>query len=123
MLHTSPPKHLTQDVVTVPAAKPVMKQSAANAPERQGDESKYPDGRYFVVKERLWRCSNPALDGQVRQLLVNELMDARRTVKAAKASGDSSDEVLAQPPRLPKWHWENEGRSGGRMARPIGIVT
>jgi hypothetical protein len=61
LLHTSPPKHLTQDIVTVPAAKPVIKQSAANAPERQGDESKYPDGRYFVVKGRLWRCSNPAL--------------------------------------------------------------
>ena len=45
-----------------------------------------PDRRYFVVKEQLWRCSNPALDEDERQLLVNELMDARRAVKAAKAA-------------------------------------
>ncbi|WP_122572773.1 hypothetical protein [Pseudomonas viridiflava] len=48
-----------------------------------------PDGRYFVVKGQLWRCSNPALDEDERQRLVNELMDARRAVKAAKASGDA----------------------------------
>ncbi|KPU60486.1 hypothetical protein AN403_4205 [Pseudomonas fluorescens] len=47
-----------------------------------------PDGRYFVLKGPLWRCSNPLLSEDVRQLLVNELMDARRQVKAAKASGD-----------------------------------
>jgi hypothetical protein len=49
-----------------------------------------PDGRYFVVKERLWRCSNPALDEEVRQQQVNELMAARRAVKAAKTSRDSA---------------------------------
>lgn len=48
-----------------------------------------PNGRYFVVKGRLWRCSNPALDEHERQRLVNELMDARRSVKAVIASGDS----------------------------------
>jgi len=47
-----------------------------------------PDGRYFVVKGQLWRCTNPALDEDTRQRLVNALMDARRAVKAAKASGD-----------------------------------
>lgn len=55
-----------------------------------------PDGRYFIVKGRLWRCSNPGLDGQVRQQLVNELMDARRAVKAATASGDSSEMKTAR---------------------------
>ncbi|KRP56461.1 hypothetical protein [Pseudomonas trivialis] len=48
-----------------------------------------PDGRYFVVKGTLWRCSNPSLPDDVRQELVNQLMAARREVKAAKASGDS----------------------------------
>jgi len=48
-----------------------------------------PDGRYFVVKGRLWRCSNPRLDEDDRQRLVNALMNARRSVKAAKASGDA----------------------------------
>jgi hypothetical protein len=47
-----------------------------------------PDGRYFVVKGQLWRCANPSLNEDVRQLLVNDLMAARREVKAAKASGD-----------------------------------
>ena len=47
-----------------------------------------PDGRYFVVKEQLWRCSNPALDEDERQRWVNDLMAARRDVKTAKASGD-----------------------------------
>ncbi|RJX79050.1 hypothetical protein D3M70_16760 [Pseudomonas sp. LS-2] len=47
-----------------------------------------PDGRYFIVKRRLWRCSNLALD-LVQQRLVNELMDARRAVKTAKASAKS----------------------------------
>lgn len=46
------------------------------------------DGRYFVVKGKLWRCSNPSLSEDVRQALVNELMDARREIKTAKAVGD-----------------------------------
>lgn len=50
-----------------------------------------PDGRYFVVRGRLWRCSDPALDEDERQRLVNELMEARRAVKAAKASGFASE--------------------------------
>lgn len=47
-----------------------------------------PDGRYFVVKGQLWRCSNPSLGEEERQRLVNALMAARREVKEAKASGD-----------------------------------
>lgn len=47
-----------------------------------------PDGRYFVVRGRLWRCSNPALPEDVRQHWVNALMDARRAVKAAKHAED-----------------------------------
>lgn len=47
-----------------------------------------PDGRYFVVKGQLWRCSNPALSEQERQRLVHDLMEARRAVKAAKASNE-----------------------------------
>lgn len=46
------------------------------------------DGRYFVVKGKLWRCSNPSLPTDVRQDLVNELMGVRREIKTANASGD-----------------------------------
>ncbi|MGN8121096.1 hypothetical protein ACTJK9_04960 [Pseudomonas sp. 22082] len=49
-----------------------------------------PDGRYFVVKGQLWRCSNPSLDEDLRQRLVNGLMAARREVKNAKGSQDAS---------------------------------
>lgn len=55
-----------------------------------------PDGRYFVVKGQLWRCSNPSLDEAVRQSLVDDLMAARREVKAAKASGDSAQMKAAR---------------------------
>lgn len=49
-----------------------------------------PDGRYFVVNGQLWRCTNPSLSECERQRLVHDLMDARREVKRAKCSGDSS---------------------------------
>lgn len=47
-----------------------------------------PDGRYFVVKGQLWRCTNPMLAEDRRESLVKALMAARRGVKEAKASGD-----------------------------------
>jgi hypothetical protein len=47
-----------------------------------------PDGRYFVVKGQLWRRSNPSLEEDVRQRLVDALMAARREVKKAKDSED-----------------------------------
>lgn len=47
-----------------------------------------PDGRYFVVKGRLWRCSNPALPEATRAEYVKALMNARRAVKTAKAAED-----------------------------------
>lgn len=57
---------------------------------------KTPDGRYFVVNGKLWRCSNPSLPEEVRQTLVNELMAARREVKAAKASGSECELKVAR---------------------------
>ena len=44
-----------------------------------------PDGRYFVVRGRLWRMSNPGLAAAAREALVHELMAARRAVKEACA--------------------------------------
>ncbi|MFP5077850.1 hypothetical protein ACLE20_11135 [Rhizobium sp. YIM 134829] len=43
-----------------------------------------PDGRYFLVKGRLWRLSDPRLPEEERQRLVRGLMAARRAVRAAK---------------------------------------
>lgn len=48
-----------------------------------------PDGRYLVVRGRLWRATNPNLPPEVRARLVHELMRARREVKEAKNSQDA----------------------------------
>ena len=44
-----------------------------------------PDGRYFLFKDRLWRCSNPPLEETVRQKLVNDLMKPRFAIKHARS--------------------------------------
>jgi hypothetical protein len=43
-----------------------------------------PDGRYFIVKGRLWRRANPFLDEKARTQLVKELMSARQAVRFSK---------------------------------------
>ena len=48
-----------------------------------------PDERYFVVRGRLWRCTNPMLAADVRQELVTNLMDARRRKGIALRKGDN----------------------------------
>jgi hypothetical protein len=48
-----------------------------------------PDGRYFVVRGRLWRMSDPSLSDAERQGHVNALMDARREVGTAKRADDN----------------------------------
>ena len=48
-----------------------------------------PDGRYFVVRGRLWRTTNPALPEESRARLTSELMAARRAVQAAGRDGDA----------------------------------
>ena len=55
-----------------------------------------PDGRYFVVRGRLWRSSNPALPPDARQRLVYQLMDARRQVNAALKARDGEAERKAR---------------------------
>jgi hypothetical protein len=54
-----------------------------------------PDGRYIVVRGRLWRASNPALDAITHGRLVAALMDARRAVAAARRAGDADAEAQA----------------------------
>lgn len=49
-----------------------------------------PDSRYFVVRGRLWRMSDPSLSPERRQALVGELMAARRLVGAARRSKDET---------------------------------
>ena len=55
-----------------------------------------PDGRYLVVRGRLWRCANPGLTEEERRRLVDALMDARRAVAAAKRREDAGALVEAR---------------------------
>lgn len=43
---------------------------------------KTPDGRYIMVRGRLWRAANPTLPEAERQRLVADLMRARRQVRS-----------------------------------------
>ncbi len=49
-----------------------------------------PDGRYFIVKGRLWRCSNPKLTEEERSSLTKDLMSARRAVRQALEKGNET---------------------------------
>lgn len=55
-----------------------------------------PDGRYFVVRGRLWRCANPELPPAERTKLVADLMDARRAVAAARKAQDPAKLAVAR---------------------------
>lgn len=72
-----------------------------------------PDGRYFLVKNRLWRCSNPALPEAERAAHIKELMHARSAVKHAKTDDEVRDArgrvhaaKVALGERGPVW-WED----------------
>lgn len=47
-----------------------------------------PDGRYFVVRGRLWRKANPDLPHDVRIALTKQLMDARRALRGRTSEED-----------------------------------
>lgn len=88
--------------------------------EHDGDERGplvTPDGRYIVVRGRLWRRSDPRLDPARRADLVTELMAARRAkrdalaaedgeaVEAARRRVDAAKTALGE--RGPVW-WDDE---------------
>lgn len=85
-----------------------------------------PDGRYIVVRGRLWRHSDPRLPEARRQELVARLMDARRAVAralrsepdalaAARAAVDAAKTGLGE--RGPVWWSDAAPDLTRRMAR------
>ena len=52
------------------------------------DPVRTPDGRYLIVRGRLWRASDPGLSEARRAALVKELMAARSAVGRARRAGD-----------------------------------
>lgn len=66
-----------------------MARRRASTVESPLDGIRTPDGRYLVVRARLWRTSNPALAEDERKRLVAALMTARRDIAAARRGGDA----------------------------------
>lgn len=58
----------------------------AESARHQPDYTPTPDRRYYVIRGRLWRLSNPALDQQQHERLVDELMSAKHAVRDSKDS-------------------------------------
>lgn len=83
--------------------------------ERAGGHPVTPDCRYFVVRGRLWRMSNPALSEGSRERLVRDLMTARRAVRAkepdARARVDAAKRALGE--RGPVW-WDDGAKDWNR---------
>lgn len=55
--------------------------------------NKYPhtsDGRYFVAKNRLWRCTDPRLSEDEKRSYIKSLMKARRAVRSAQQQNDET---------------------------------
>lgn len=67
----------------------------SRATDRPGATRLTPDGRYIVVRGRLWRAANPHLAPVRRTALVAELMQARRAVATARRAGDGDAEQRA----------------------------
>lgn len=55
-----------------------------------------PDGRYFVVRGRLWRKTNPHLSEAERVRLTKELMSARRAKRTAMRVEDAAAREAAR---------------------------
>lgn len=65
-------------------------------PRRTAPPPHTPDGRYIVVRGRLWRASNPALAPLERARLTQVLMDARRRVGVALGAQDHAALAIAR---------------------------
>lgn len=86
-----------------------------------------PDGRYFVVRGRLWRMADPSLSAERRAELVRALMAARHTVGTARRGGDTEGLSLARAAvddakralgeRGPAWWPDGAPDYNRRMAR------
>lgn len=83
-----------------------------------------PDGRYFVVRGRLWRKANPHLTADVRDALVKQLMDARRALRRplsdaerldAREQVDRAKHALGE--RGPVWWTDNAPDFNRKLAK------
>ncbi|MCM3778628.1 DUF3253 domain-containing protein [Microbacterium hydrocarbonoxydans] len=80
-----------------------------------------PDGHHVVIDGRRWRATDPSIPDTFRQELVDELMSARRAVKASEpdARRRVNDAKTALGERGTPW-WEE--RSGEGFDERIGAA-
>lgn len=83
------------------------------------------DGRYFVAKNRLWRCTDPRLSEDEKRTHIKALMKARRAVRTAQQQDDAdalreardavqvAKEALGE--RGPVW-WDDDAPDEGGQA-------
>lgn len=86
-----------------------------------------PDGRYIVVRGRLWRKADPGLSEAERTVRVAVLMAARRAVATARRRHDADAEAqahaavdaakIALGERGPVWWTDGAPDLNRRMAR------
>lgn len=84
-----------------------------------------PDGRYFVAKDRLWRCTDPRLSEDEKRKHIKALMKARRAVRTSQQQEDDNalrearDAVQAAKEALgergPVW-WDDDTPDEGGLA-------
>jgi hypothetical protein len=102
---------------------PLQKREAARRPQPPHPVTS--DGRYFVVRGRLWRMADPNLTPAKASAMIGELMKAQSAVRSAKLAGSPIEEAAAHRAfdlvkrelgeRGPVW-WTDG-------ARPISIGT
>lgn len=98
-----------------------------------GPPLRTPDGRYLVVRGRLWRATDPRLDSDEVGVLTRELMAARRAkgvarraddhdgVERAKARVDAAKRSLGE--RGPVWWDDDEPDLTRHLARTTRYAT
>lgn len=80
------------------------------------------DGRFIVVGGRRWRASDPEIPDNLRQELVNELMDARRAI----GRGDETARTRVQQAKValgerghPWWERQAPDDAGERIEAAV----
>lgn len=80
---------------------------------QRAEPERTPDGHHVVIDGRRWRATDPGIPDGLRQELVDELMSARRAVRAGEADARTrvGDAKTALGERGEPW-WETPTEEG-----------
>lgn len=99
---------------------------AENTPEAEIESERTADGHHIVIGGRRWRATDPSIPERFRQELVDELMAARRAVKAHEpdARRRVHDAKTALGERgAPWWEEPSDAERDERIAAAIRTLT